>query len=87
MWELEFLKIHVESRETVEVFSLLDPENIQEKIFVEENHHHLLKGVTYLQNRLKYIKTLLKGLVQPNTSSTGIELRTFLIYRLLQVSV
>jgi hypothetical protein len=87
VWKLALLKIDNESRAMIEVFSLLDPDNIQERIFVVGNHSLPMNNVEYLQNRVKCIKTLLKGLVQPNTAVQGTHLRSFHMHRLLQTCV
>jgi hypothetical protein len=87
VWTLALLKVDDESRQMIEVFSLLDPDNIQERIFVEGNHNRPMKTLTYLKNRVKCIKTLLKGLIQPNTAEKGTHLRNFHVHRLLQVCV
>ena len=74
-----------DSRSMIDVFALLDSDGIPEELFMNKLNKASLETTGFIQNRVKCIKILLKGLVGRNETIEGRTLRNFNIHRLLQV--
>ncbi|KAJ5414876.1 hypothetical protein N7509_000210 [Penicillium cosmopolitanum] len=73
------------SREMIELFSLLDPDKIQEEIFSRETVKVRLGNPGYVKDRVKCIGKLLKGLIGRNEMMADDEFRSFNMHRVLKV--
>lgn len=73
-----------DTRRMTEIFSLLDPDNIQEDLFLADSIEGNLRHAGYIKNRVKCIGNLSKGLIGKNATHPDQHYRSFHMHRLLQ---
>ncbi|KAK2741130.1 hypothetical protein FQN57_005731 [Myotisia sp. PD_48] len=70
-----------------EIFSLLDPDNIQEDLFLADKVEGNLRDVGYITNCVKCIGKLSKGLIGENNTQPGQYYRSFHMHPLFQTCI
>jgi len=68
----------------LEIFSLLDPDHIQDRLLEAATDDALLKNLDHIKKSDDHLKDLLSGLISRNNSEDEQRLPSFHMHRLLQ---
>ncbi|KAF2685916.1 TPR-like protein, partial [Lentithecium fluviatile CBS 122367] len=75
------------SRMLLEIFSLLDPDHIQDHILEAAAKNKTLQGLDYIKRSDRCLKVLANGLIARNSDEGGQRLHSYHMHRLLQECV